>query len=56
MKDKVRASGAESFAATKRRGNETLDRARSVPGKFSNGIAERTLRRRGDDEERDEEG
>ncbi|MFE4959435.1 hypothetical protein ACFRCW_36965 [Streptomyces sp. NPDC056653] len=37
-------------------GNETLDRASSVKGKLSSGIAERARRRRGDEEERDEEG
>ncbi|MFE7835072.1 hypothetical protein ACFU53_03050 [Streptomyces sp. NPDC057474] len=41
--------------AARRLGNETLDRARSVTGKLSSG-AERLLRRRGDDEERAEEG
>jgi hypothetical protein len=38
-------------------GNEALDRARSVQGRLSGGIAERALRRRGgEDEERDEQG
>jgi len=36
--------------------HETLDRARSVTGKLSGGIAERVPRRRGDDDVRDEEG
>jgi hypothetical protein len=49
-------TGAEGVSAASRLGNETLDRARSVTGKLSSGIAERVLRRRGDDEERDEEG
>ncbi|MGW3659741.1 hypothetical protein ACWD6R_30640 [Streptomyces sp. NPDC005151] len=47
---------AEGVDAARRVGNETLDRARSVTDKLSSGIAERALRRRGDDEERDEEG
>jgi hypothetical protein len=42
--------------AASRLGNETLDRARSVTGKPSSRIAGRVLRRRGEDEERDEEG
>ncbi|WP_127353897.1 hypothetical protein [Actinacidiphila soli] len=37
-------------------GNVTLDRASSVKGKLSSGITERARRRRGDEEERDEEG
>jgi hypothetical protein len=32
-----------------------VDRARSMTGKLSHGIVERTLRRRGDDEERGDE-
>jgi hypothetical protein len=41
----------------RRLGNEALDRARSVQGRLSSGIAERALRRRGgEDEERDEQG
>ncbi|MCT9931033.1 hypothetical protein N5079_12485 [Planotetraspora sp. A-T 1434] len=50
-RDKVLETGAESVDAARRLGNETLDRARSVTGKISSGIAERALRRRGDDEE-----
>jgi predicted transcriptional regulator len=55
-RDKVLETGEEGVDAARRLGNETLDRARSVTGKLSSGIAERVLRRRGDDEERDEEG
>ncbi|MFF4350377.1 hypothetical protein [Streptomyces sp. NPDC001530] len=55
-RDKVLETGAEGVNAAWRLGNETLDRARSVTGNLSSGIAERVLRRRGDDEERDEEG
>ncbi|WP_344381267.1 hypothetical protein [Streptomyces thermolineatus] len=51
VKDKVLETGAESVGAARRLGNETLGRARSAAGKLSNGIAERALRRRGDDEE-----
>ncbi len=53
VRDKVLETGAEGVDAARHLGNETLDRARSVTGKLSIGIAERALRRRGDDEERD---
>jgi hypothetical protein len=56
VRDKMLETGAEGVNAPRRLGNETLDRARSVTGKLSSGNAERVLRRRGDDEERDEEG
>jgi hypothetical protein len=57
VRDKVLETGAESVDASRRLGNEALDRARSVQGKLSSGIAERALRRRGgEDEERDEQG
>ena len=56
VKDKALETGAEGVDAARRLGNETLDRARSVTDKLSTGIAERALRRRGDDEERNEEG
>ena len=56
FRDKALEAGAERVDASRRRGNEALDRARSVKGTLSSGIAERALRRRGDDEERDEEG
>ena len=53
-KDKVLETGAEGVDAAKRVGNETFERAKVASGRFSSGIAERALRRRGDDEERDE--
>ncbi len=56
VRDKVLETGAEGVDAARHLGNENLDRARSVMGKLSSGIAERALRQRGDDEERDEEG
>ena len=58
VRDKALETGAGGVDAARRRGNDTLDRARSVKGKLSSGIAERALRRRGvdDDEDRDEEG
>lgn len=55
-RDKVIGTGAESVDTARRLGNETLDRARSMTGKLSNEIAERTLRRRGDSEERGDDG
>ncbi len=57
VKDKVLETGAERVEVSWRLGNEALDRARSVQGRLSGGIAERALRRRGgQDEERDEQG
>ena len=55
VRDKVLETGAEGVDAARRLGNETFDRAKSVTGKLSSGIAGRTLRRRGNDEERDEQ-
>jgi hypothetical protein len=52
-RDKALETGAEGIGAARQLGNETLDRARSVTSKLSSGIAERALRRRGDDEEHD---
>ena len=57
VRDKVLETGAERVDVSRRLGNEALDRARSVQGRLSSGIAERALRRRGgEDEEGDEEG
>ncbi|GGP15622.1 hypothetical protein LDL08_37080 [Nonomuraea glycinis] len=55
VKDKALETGADGVDAARRLGNETLDRAKSTTGKLSSRIAERALRGRGDDEERDEE-
>jgi hypothetical protein len=55
-RDKALATGAKGVEAARSLGNETLDRASSAKGKLSSGIAERARRRRGDGEERDEEG
>ena len=53
VRDKVLETGAERVEVSRRLGNEALDRARSVPGRLSGGIAERALRRHGgEDEER----
>lgn len=56
VRDNVLETGAEGVDAARRLGNETVDRARSVTDKLSSRIAERALRRRGDDEELDEKG
>ncbi|WP_432013499.1 hypothetical protein [Streptomyces cucumeris] len=56
VRDKALETGAKGVGAAISLGNETLDRAGSVKGKLSSGIAERARRRRGVEEERDEEG
>ncbi|WP_329128377.1 hypothetical protein OG727_22800 [Streptomyces caniferus] len=55
-RDKALETGAKGVDAARNLGNETLDRASSVKGKLSSGIAERARRRRGHEEERHEEG
>lgn len=52
---RVLEMGAEGVNAARRLGNETLGRAKSATGNLSTGMAERVLRRRGDDQERDHE-
>jgi hypothetical protein len=52
MKDKAMDTGADSVEAARRLSNDTLDRAKSVTGMLSSGIAERAHRRRQDDERR----
>lgn len=47
---KVIETGAEGVDAARRLRNQSLDRARSVTGMLSTGIAERVRRRRGDEE------
>lgn len=51
VKDKALETGAEGVDTAWRLGNEAFDKARSVTGKLSSGIAERALRRRGNDTE-----
>lgn len=53
VRDKALETGAEGVDAARHLGNETLDRARSVTDKLSSRIAERALRRRGNEEEPD---
>jgi hypothetical protein len=55
-RNKALETGAKGVDAARSRGNETLDRASSVKGRLSSGIAERARRRRGDEEKHDEEG
>ena len=54
VRDNALEKGADGVDAARRLGNETFDRARTATGKLSGRIAERALRRRGDDEERDD--
>jgi len=54
-RDKALETGTGSVDAAKRRGNETLNRARSVKGKLANGVGER-IRPRRDDGEDEREG
>ncbi|WP_427175294.1 hypothetical protein [Arthrobacter sp. 92] len=51
LRDKARETGAEGVQVAKHLGNEALDQARSVTDKLSSRIAERAVRRRGDDKE-----
>ena len=56
VRDKALESGADAAGAAKRRGGETLARARSVKGKLSDRLAERVSRQRdGDEGELDED-
>ncbi|MFD9409742.1 hypothetical protein ACFWBN_22375 [Streptomyces sp. NPDC059989] len=54
-RDKALETGAKGLDAARSLGNETLDRAGSVKGKLSSGIAGRARRLRGDEGERDDE-
>lgn len=54
-RDKVLEGGASGVDAAVRASSETFDRARSVTGRFSNGITRRVMRRRQDDDELDED-
>jgi rRNA processing protein Krr1/Pno1 len=56
FRDKALETGADRVDVARRLGNETLDRAKSVTSKLPSRIAQRALRRRGDEEERDEQG
>ncbi|MGW3170973.1 hypothetical protein [Streptomyces sp. NPDC001153] len=55
-RDKALETGAKGVDAAISLGNETLDRANSVRGKLSSGMAEQARRWFGDEKERDEEG
>jgi hypothetical protein len=51
VRDKALETGADGVDAARRLGSETLDQARSVAGRLTSEIAERTRRRRGGDDE-----
>ncbi|GAB3198103.1 hypothetical protein GCM10027261_24780 [Geodermatophilus arenarius] len=53
LRDRVLETGADGVDASLRLGSETFDRARSVTGRLSSGIAARTFGRRADDDGRD---
>ncbi|MGC5335096.1 hypothetical protein [Micromonospora sp. DT62] len=50
VRDKMLVTGTEGVGAAKHFGVETFGRTRSVVGRLSSGIAERTQRQRGEDE------
>jgi hypothetical protein len=54
FRDKMLESGADGVDVSRRLGNETFGRAKSVTGKLSSGIAGRTRGWRGQDEDRAE--
>jgi hypothetical protein len=56
VRDKALETGAKGVDAARSRGKATIERANSVKGKLSSGIAERARRLRGEGEGRDEEG
>jgi hypothetical protein len=56
VRDKALETGAKGVDAARSLGNDTIDRAGSVKGKLSSGIAERARRWRGDNEKPDEQG
>ncbi|MDB1088710.1 hypothetical protein PJ985_14145 [Streptomyces sp. ACA25] len=55
-RDQALETGAKGVDAARSLGSEALDRAGSVTGKLSSGIAEQARRLRGDKQERDEKG
>ena len=54
VRDKMLETGADGVDAARGLGNETFDRARSVTDRLAIKMAEKALRRRGDEKERDE--
>ncbi|MGW3767929.1 hypothetical protein [Actinomadura verrucosospora] len=50
VRDKALETGVDRVDSAKRLGNESFDRARSATGKLSNRIADKALRRHGDEE------
>lgn len=55
VRDRLLATGAQGVSNAVRLGNEGFVRVRAVPGRLSGEVAERTLRRRRDDDEGDDE-
>jgi hypothetical protein len=55
FRDRLLETGAEGVDVSKRLGTETFGRARSVTGRLSSGLSERTLRWRGNDEQPDKQ-
>ncbi|MFG2469340.1 hypothetical protein ACGFXB_28320 [Streptomyces canus] len=55
-RNKALETGAKGVGAARSLGTGTLDRASSVKGKLSSGIAERASRWRGNEEEGEGEG
>ena len=55
VRDRVLETGAEGVGAAKNLGSDGFDRARAATGKLSSRIAERARRRRGKDEEGNEQ-
>jgi hypothetical protein len=55
VRDKAREAGSERVDAAQRLGGEARDRARSMKGKLSTGVAKRALRRRTEDDQLNDE-
>ena len=53
VRDKALETGAERVEASRRRGNEAVEQARSLKGRLSSGISKRALRQRGRNDEED---
>lgn len=56
FRDKVLETGAERVDASRRRGTKTIDQAKSVTGRLSSGVAKRSRRLRGNDDEKPHKG
>jgi hypothetical protein len=56
VRDKALGAGADGMDEAKRRGSKAIGRAKSMTGRISSGLADRTLRRRRDDGSDNESG